>query len=106
MSQSILSNSSFDAFKADALAAGFDEALERHWPADTVLDTHRHAFDAEAVVTQGEMWLTCGDDTQYLTPGGSFQLTRDVPHSERYGPQGATYWVARRNPASSVTLPA
>ena len=86
----------FDAFKADALAAGFDEALERHWPADTVLDLHSHAFDAEAVVTQGEMWLTCGEQTQYLTPGGTFKLAHDVPHSERYGPDGATYWVARR----------
>lgn len=88
----------FETFKADALAAGFDEALERHWPADTDLDTHSHAFDAEAVVTQGEMWLTCDGETQYLTPGKTFKLARDVPHSERYGPQGATYWVARRNP--------
>ena len=89
----------FDAFRADALAAGFDEALERHWPANAVLDTHSHAFTAEAVVTQGEMWLTCGDDTQYLTPGTTFKLAHDVPHSERYGPEGATYWVARRNAA-------
>ena len=87
----------FDAFKASALVDGFDEALERHWPANTVLDTHAHAFDAKAVVTQGEMWLTCGEQTQYLTPGSTFQLERNVPHSERYGADGATYWVARRN---------
>ena len=87
----------FEAFKADALAAGFDEALERQWPADTVLDLHSHAFDAEAVVTQGELWLTCGEQTQYLTPGNTFKLAHDTPHSERYGPAGATYWVARRN---------
>ncbi len=92
-------SSSFAAFQTDALAAGYHEALERVWPADTVLDTHSHAFDAEAVVTQGEMWLTCGDQTQYLTPGDTFKLAHDVPHSERYGPQGATYWVARRNAA-------
>ena len=93
----MMNATNFDAFKADALAAGFDEALERHWPADTVLDLHSHTFDAEAVVTQGEMWLTCGDKTQYLTPGSTFKLAPNVPHSERYGPQGATYWVARRN---------
>ena len=87
----------FESFKSDALAAGFDEALERHWPADTVLDLHSHAFAAHAVVTQGEMWLTRGDDTPYLTPGSSFQIAADVPHSERYGAAGATYWVARRN---------
>ena len=89
-------NSSFAAYQADALGAGYHEVLERIWPADTVLETHSHAFDAEALVTQGEMWLTCGADTQYLTPGGRFKLARDVPHSERYGPEGATYWVARR----------
>jgi len=99
MTMTMMNLTSFDAFKADALAAGFHEALERHWPPDTVLNTHSHAFDAEAVVTQGEMWLTCGEDTQYLTPGGRFNLARDVPHSERYGPEGATYWVARRNAA-------
>lgn len=27
----------------------------------------------------------------------SFALTRDVPHSERYGPERETYWVARRS---------
>ena len=95
----MMNATNFDAFRADALAAGFDEALERHWPANTALDTHSHAFTAEAVVTQGEMWLTCGDDTQYLTPGATFKLAHDVPHSERYGPEGATYWVARRNAA-------
>ena len=89
----------FDAFKADALTAGFDEVLERQWPADTVLGLHSHAFDAEAVLTQGEMWLTCGDQTQYLTPGGTFKLAHDTPHSERYGPAGATLWAARRNAA-------
>lgn len=26
----------FDEFKAEALAKGFDEVLERSWPADTV----------------------------------------------------------------------
>ena len=29
--------------------------------------------------------------------GDTFTLERDVPHSERYGAQGAAYWVARRN---------
>ena len=92
-------SSSFAAYQADALGAGFHEVLERIWPADTVLATHSHAFDAEALVMQGEMWLTCGDDTQHLTPGGRFKLAHDVPHSERSGPEGATFWVARRNAA-------
>jgi quercetin dioxygenase-like cupin family protein len=89
---------SFEAFEAKARAVGFDEALVREWAPDTVIDTHTHAFDADAVVTQGEMWLTCAGSTRHLLPGDTFSLAAEVPHAERYGPQGATYWVARRAP--------
>ncbi len=88
---------SFDAFKADALAAGFTEAVVREWPPGTVTETHTHPFDAEAVVTAGEMWLTCDHKTRHLLPGDTFSLPARTPHAERYGPQGATYWVARRS---------
>ena len=32
-----------------------------------------------------------------IEPGDTFELEAEVPHAERYGPEGATYWVARRN---------
>jgi hypothetical protein len=88
----------FAAFEADARARGYDEVLERHWPPGTAIDTHTHAFDVEALLTQGEMWLVQGDRTRHLTTGDTFALAREVAHAERYGPEGATYWVARRNP--------
>ena len=72
--------------------------LKRCWAPDTVIATHTHSFGVEAVVTQGEMWLTCDGHTRYLTPGSVFTLAPDVVHDERYGADGATYWVARRNP--------
>jgi len=87
----------FAAFEARARAAGFDEVLERRWAPGTLIDTHRHPFDVDAVVIEGEMWLTEGDHTRHLRPGDRFALDRDVPHAERYGPEGAAYWVARRN---------
>ncbi len=43
------------------------------------------------------MWLTVDDQTQHLLPGDRFELEHGTPHSERYGSEGATYWVARRN---------
>ena len=86
----------FDVFEANARAAGFDEALVREWAPNTVVETHAHPFDADAVVTQGEMWLTCGDVTRHLKPGDTFTLASGTLHAERYGPHGATYWVARR----------
>ena len=51
----------------------------------------------EALVVPGEMWLTVGNDIRHLKPGDTFALEREIPHSERYGPEGATYWAARRN---------
>jgi quercetin dioxygenase-like cupin family protein len=88
---------SFDAFKQKSLASGFDEVIERDWAPHTVLDTHTHPFAVHAVVTRGEMWLTMHGQTQHLLPGDYFALERDVPHDERYGAAGATYWVARKN---------
>jgi hypothetical protein len=88
---------SFAEFEARSRAAGFDEVIERRWAPHTVIATHTHAFDVDALVTQGEMWLGCEGSTQHLLPGDGFKLQREVPHDERYGPEGATYWVARRN---------
>jgi quercetin dioxygenase-like cupin family protein len=88
---------SFEAFAAEQRAAGADEVLERRWQPGTVIDTHTHSFAAQALVVQGEMWLTVGGRTQHLRAGDRFELAAGVPHDERYGAQGATYWVARRN---------
>lgn len=87
----------FDSFARLSRSEGFDEVIERHWEPLTVLETHTHPFGVKAVVTQGQLWLTVDGITRELQPGDTFTLDRDVPHSERYGPQGATYWVARRN---------
>ena len=56
-------------------------------------------FEPEAVVVEGEMWLGCGDQSRHLRRGDWFELAAEVPHTERYGAAGATYWVARRNAA-------
>lgn len=87
----------FDVFRIQALTEGFDEVLEREWEPLTMLDMHSHPFSVRALVTRGEMWLTVGDLTRQLRPGDIFELDRDEPHAERYGHDGAAYWVARRN---------
>jgi hypothetical protein len=90
---------SFDQFRAQALARGFEEVLERVWQPGTVLETHTHPFDADALIVQGEMWLGEAGAERHLRKGDTFQLAAGTPHTERYGDQGATYWVARRNAA-------
>jgi hypothetical protein len=42
------------------------------------------------------MWLTTGGETCHLKPGDGFALEQGVSHAERYGPEGAAYWGARR----------
>ncbi|HQR22139.1 MAG TPA: AraC family ligand binding domain-containing protein [Burkholderiaceae bacterium] len=86
----------FAEFEAAARAQGYDEVLERRWAPGTVLAAHEHPFAVRALVVQGEMWLACGSETRHLVAGDEFTLDQGVPHAERYGAEGATYWVARR----------
>jgi hypothetical protein len=86
---------SFSEFEAAERARGCSEVVARSWDADTVQDTHSHPFRARALVVKGEMWLTVDGATRHLQPGDRFDLAAGQPHAERYGPQGATYWVAR-----------
>ena len=85
----------FSEFEAAERARGCTEVIARSWEPGTVLDEHSHPFRARALVVQGEMWLTLDGQTQHLLPGDRFDVPAGKPHSERYGPQGATYWVAR-----------
>jgi hypothetical protein len=86
----------FQKFEADLKAQGYDEVIARDWPPLTVVGIHVHSFAAKALVVRGEMWLTIGDNTKHIPVGGTFELYPGTPHSERYGAEGATYWVGRR----------
>jgi hypothetical protein len=88
---------SFDDFAAQSRAAGFSEVLERRWDPGVEVAEHGHPFALEALVVEGDMWLTVGNATRHLRPGDRFALARDAPHAERYGDSGAVYWVARRS---------
>jgi hypothetical protein len=89
--------SSFEQFATAARERGFAEFLVREWGPDQVTGEHVHPFDTDAVVVRGEFWLTIGGQTRHLQAGDSFQVARDILHSEKYGPQGATFWAARAN---------
>lgn len=88
------------AFDARARADGYAEFLERDWAPGQVVPEHAHAFDARGLVTRGDMWLECGGHTRHLRVGDGFELAAGTPHAERYGAEGATFRVARRQPAS------
>ena len=87
----------FDEFRRRAIERGFDEVLERAGKADFVAATHTHAFDADVLVIRGEMWLGQDGVERRLLRGDTFQVPAGTPHTERYGHEGAVYWVARRS---------
>lgn len=97
-----MKTASFESYRQQALAAGFDEVLERRWAPLTVVDKHSHPFIAKAIVVEGEMWLTVAGQTRHLRVGDGFELASGEPHAERYGAEGTVYWVARRSSPGAV----
>lgn len=96
-----MSEQTLSEFESEARERGFDEVVERRWQPLQETGTHSHPFSVEALVVAGEMWLSVGEATRHLRPGDRFELDRDVPHAERYGSEGATYWAARRSGAAA-----
>ena len=92
-----MTDMTFQNFEAAALARGFDEVLERKWAPNALVGAHAHAFDVDALVVQGELRLTVNEVTRQLRPGDAFNLDANIVHSERYGAEGAIFWVARRH---------
>jgi hypothetical protein len=93
-------NPTFEEFQSAALAQGFDEVLVREWAPGQQIATHTHPFAVQARVVRGELALTCKGHTRRIVAGGGFELDLEVPHAEHYGPEGATFWVARKHPKS------
>ncbi|WP_291009753.1 AraC family ligand binding domain-containing protein [Hydrogenophaga sp.] len=87
---------SFDDFQTQALRQGFDAVLTREWAPHALVDPHTHPFAVQALMVRGELWLTVNGVTQHLRAGDRFSLEPEVLHAERYGSEGATFWVARR----------
>jgi quercetin dioxygenase-like cupin family protein len=88
---------SFEIFQDEKLQAGFDEVLVRKWEPNFQNEMHTHPFDTDAIVAEGEYWLTIGKEVRHLKVGDTFKVPRDVLHCEKYGPQGAIFWAARKN---------
>ena len=87
-----------EQFRRTMLAEGYNEVIERRWDANTTVESHTHPFEANALVVEGEMFLTMqGEKERRLVAGDRFHIQPNIPHTERYSQDGATYWVARKN---------
>jgi len=95
----------FREFESELRSRGFQTVLTREWAPHTVVESHTHPFDASALMVTGELWLTVGDSTRHLRRGDTFEIPAGVAHEERYGSEGAIYWVGRRRAADESTTP-
>ena len=86
------------AFEKELALLGFDEILTRDWPPNHFVDTHTHLFEVRALMLKGELALSCNGKTVTYRAGEIFTLAPRLPHTEQYGPTGATYVVGRRHP--------
>ena len=85
----------FEDFKQKKLKEGYNEVLERLWAANEENELHRHEFTADALVIDGEFWLTVEGKTQHLKSGDTFHVPKGAEHKEKYGPEGCVFCVAR-----------
>ena len=83
-------------FEATLRQDGFTELLARQQPPGYFLGDHQHAFDARALVIQGDITLTVAGLASAYPLGTVFELTAGTLHQEQAGPEGVTYLVGRR----------
>ncbi|CAG2157360.1 cupin domain-containing protein [Cupriavidus numazuensis] len=80
----------------DALSReGFEEFVTVTREAGA-MDEHSHPFEAKALILAGEIHIRIGDDERLYKAGDVFHLPANLPHAERYGPDGVEYLVGRR----------
>ncbi len=84
------------SFREQARREGYADPISVEWVADTFNDTHTHDVRCSILVLAGEMSLTTGDRCVTCRAGETAVLPRNVPHTERAGPEGVKFLVARR----------
>ena len=83
-------------FTTQAMDDGFDEIIQKDWEPNLSIPNHTHPYDVRVQIAAGQVTLTLGESAQTYESGQGFYLARNVEHAEQYGPQGASFWVARK----------
>jgi hypothetical protein len=92
----------FESFQVEMLSQGFDHVVIKEWAPHFANELHDHDWHTTALVAQGDFWLTRHGKTIHHTKGDLFTVSKGEIHSEKYGPEGATFWAARKNTADSI----
>ncbi len=84
------------AFREQVKRDGYGEPELIEWDAGTVNDTHTHDFAATIYVLSGEITVATDEEDRTCRAGDTGSLGTGVPHTERIGPDGVTFLVARK----------
>lgn len=60
------------------------------------MDPHTHSFEAKALIVAGQMWIAMNGEERLYRAGDMFHVPANLPHSERYGPDGVQYLAGRK----------
>ena len=90
-----------DEFEAHLTAENYNERVSLVRLPGYALGEHQHAFDACALVTEGDFTLVVDGVTTNYAVGEVFRLSAGVLHHESVGSSGAHYLVGRRSVASA-----
>jgi quercetin dioxygenase-like cupin family protein len=75
---------------------GFSEIETKSVAGGTHNDEHAHAFEARALVLQGEIALTVAGESRTYREGDVFTMPAGCRHIEDVGPGGVSYVLGRR----------
>ena len=75
---------------------GFSDIERKSVAAGTHNDEHAHAFEARAVVLEGEIALIVDGESRTYREGDVFTMLAGCRHIENVGPGGVSYLLGRR----------
>ena len=83
-------------FRDQLAADGITNVVMVEREANGGMDTHSHPFEARLLILEGDITIVVDGVTRHCGPGETFRLGADVPHIEKYGPQGVRYLAGRK----------
>ena len=91
------------AFEAALEAENYPEIVNISKEVGYQMDEHAHAFDAYALILQGDITLTVNGVAHTYKAGETFRLAAYTPHEESAMPHGVNYLVGRRRESTLPT---
>ena len=84
-----------DEFASRLRRDGFQEVTTVAREAGS-MGEHSHAFEAKALILDGELQIRTAEGERTYKTGDIFHLQPNVVHSETYGEKGVKYLVGRK----------